>query len=696
MRMPRTILLCGLVCYSLLCSQNALATGLVERLKSASEDHELVITTLLASEAPRHYSDWLVLAQAYLSADNKDAALQALQQASELAVNNHQHAHVALLRAKVYGILFRDTRHAISYLQQAETLLHDSEGAEQQQLYSDVLTNFAQAYNQLGDLARAEHFASQSLQLALKLTDPTKELAARIMLGRLALQNNRFSQAHQHLRQAMLLADQLNDTDALASVHFRLGMAYRKIAEHDLALDHMQQAATLYQRLNNLSSYSYALVYIAESYLEKPEGIAQAEQYLLDALAISTQINNVMRTAIVKQSLGRASMLKGDNQQAAQYYNAALQQFRQIGAQTYVQESALAFAELLFLQQQYNETQQILAELNPTIDNAANYLQARYYDLRARLAEQHQDWQAAYLLQQQASQLQFTELTATTTEKLNELKHHLSQSNARHDNEAQWLSQQRAIQITLRYWQLSAAILALLLTLSIFLYFRQRRHSPDKLPVQMPVLLSHSWNRFCERLQQDGKNKQPLHFLAFAIDNNQQLKLDKGEETLRQPLQIALNKLSDPQISGYCIDNDVLWLGYRAGADETARFARQLEYGIQQAMAPLLGDSRLISLQLDITQLLGAQWQTQDLTALREALWLSWKLASLADDHSRCWQLQLKAEQSRPCEWRSSNIRHDMISALQLGTLILSLNQEALPATLSALLVAGAADISES
>lgn len=695
MQMRSTRLLCGLFFCSLFMSQQVLANELSERLQNAAENHEQVITRQLASSAPQEYPDWLVLAQAYLSADNKDAALQALQQASKLAATSQQNAHVALLRAKVYGILFRDTPNAISFLEQAETLLQGSTGKAEQQLLSEVLTNFAQAHNQLGDLAKAEYFASQSLELAISLADPAKELAARLMLGRLALQNNRFNQAHQQMQQAMILAEKLGDTEARASIYFRLGMAFRKIDEHALALEHLQQAAALYQSQNNLSSYSYALVYIAESYLENPEGIAQAEQHLLQALAISKQINNVMRTAIVKQSLGRASKLRGDNRQAAEYYNDALQQFRQIGAQTYVQESALALAELLFLQQQFGQSQQLVAELSPAIDDAANYLQARYYDLSARLAEQQQNWQQAYLLQQQASKLQFTELTATTTEKLNELKNNLSQSNARQDSEAELLTAQLAMRSTLRHWQVTVLVFAVLFAFIAYLYWQQRNHLRQRQPLHQPLLPSQSWSRFCEKLQQDGRNKQPLHLIAIALEQSQQLKLNVGEATFSRPVQTVLHNLPDLQLAAYCINSDVLWLGYRAGTTEVTHVIRQLEHDIQQALAQLTTTSRLISLQLDVAQLLGPRWQAVDLAALREALWLGWKLASLLDDDARCWHIQLSAEQPRPCEWRSSNIRLDMINALQLGALKLTVNQEAVPGALSGTLVMGATEASQ-
>ncbi len=684
MQIRGTFLLCSLLLSSLLFHPKAHSVELTERLRLASENYEQIITEQLAGTEQRSYQDWLVLAQACLSASNQEAALEALQQASRLASSDLQHAHVALLTAKVYGILFRDTRHAISFLQQAEQWLQNHNGNAEQQLYSEILTNFAQAHNQLGDLTQAEYYASQSLALAISLGNPAKELAARIMLGRLALQNNRFQHANDNLQQALVLADQLGDSEARASIHFRLGMAFRKIDEHTLALDHMQQAAALYQNLKNLSSYSYVLVYIAETYLEDPDGTSQAEQHLQQALSISQQLNDVMRTAIIKQSLGRASRLAGDSKQAALYYSEALQQFRQIGVQTYVQESALALAEVSLEQQQFQQSKQIIAELSPQMDNAANYLQARFFNLSAELAVQQQDWQQAYQLSQNASKLQFAELTASTADKLKVLKGNLGQSGAQQDSHSQLLTQQHNLRQQLGYWQLLAILLLLLLFVSAGLYLWQRRTLRQSQSMRMAYLFSKSWSRFCERLQQDSRSKQPIQLIAIALTDSLQLKLNHGEEALRQPLQALLKNLGTAKLSGCCINSDVLWLGYRADASETAHFSKQLILDIQQTLMPMRAKGNVLSLQLDVNQLLGARWQAGDISALREAFWLCWKLASLADEPANYWQLQLNSEQAKPCEWHSSNIRLDMLNALQLGVLTLSLNQQLLAADLGA------------
>tara|TARA_R110002126_G_scaffold172463_5_gene321207 strand:+ start:2049 stop:4130 length:2082 start_codon:yes stop_codon:yes gene_type:complete len=673
----------ALLLCSLLLSHTASSDELDERLRLAAENYEQVITAQLAEPGQRSFQDWLVLAQAYLSANNKDSALQALNQAGELANTDLQHSHVALLTAKVYGILFRDTRHALSYLQQADELLRDSRGMAEQQLYSEVLTNFAQAHNQLGDLTQAGHFASASLQLAIDLNDPVKELAARIMLGRLALQNNHFQRAYTQLQQALLLADSQNDQDARASIHFRLGMAFRKIDEHSLALEHMQQAAGLYQQLKNLSSYSYVLVYMAETYLEQPQDIALAEQHLLQALTISQQVGDVMRTAIVKQSLGRASRIRNDHEQAARYYSEALQQFRQIGAQTYVQETALALAELAVRQQQFDQAQHIINEISPLIDDSANYLQARFFSLSAELAAEQQSWQQAYQLNLQASQLQFAELTAKTADKLHIFKDHLNQSNAQQDNHLKLLAQQQNMTSQLRHWQQFAAILGLLTLAAVgYCVWQQKRHRHSQ-TLRMAFLLSQRWSRFCERVQQECRSKKQMHLIAMALTNSQQLKLEQGEEALRQPLQGLLDNLASAQLTACCINSDVLWLGFQGSADEATAFSQHVLQTIQRVLGSEQAANKLVSLQLDINQMLGPRWQTENLTALREAFWLCWQLATVADDNAPQWQMTLTSTQPRPCEWHSRNVRLDMTNALQLGTLTLTLNQQLLAANLS-------------
>ena len=261
----------------LLSSVTAQAQSLQQRLTQANSEPEQVSNQLLSLPATTlSTEDYLVLAEAQLRLRNKEVAMDAAGKALDSAAQPYVKAYAYLLKAQIYGILYRDTAIAITQLEQAEHLLQHSEDRLSLELYSDVLQSFAQAYNQLGNIPQAIPYAERSLQLATAQQDAAAELKARITLGRLTLQNNAYGQAYQHLNQALTLASELQDEEALASIHLRLGMAYRKMADYPQALQHLQQAKSLYQQLKRLSSYTYALIYIGETYLEDASSADQA------------------------------------------------------------------------------------------------------------------------------------------------------------------------------------------------------------------------------------------------------------------------------------------------------------------------------------------------------------------------------------------------------------------------------------
>lgn len=340
----RSLFLIGL----LLCSGYSSASdSLQQRLQQASNQPERVITQLQTLPANTlNSSDYLVLAEAQLRLRNKAGAMDAVNKALDSAAAPYLKAHAFLLKAQIYGILYRDTVIAISMLEQAEVLLHQREDADSLSLYSDVLQSFAQAYNQLGNIPKAIPYARRSLELAMQQQDAPAELKARITLGRLTLQNNAFGEAYQHFHQALTLASSLQDDDALASIHLRLGMAYRKIEDHSRALHHLQQAKQRYKQLQRDASYAYTLIYIGETYLEQPETASEAAQYLSEALALAKQLDDPLRVGVATLGLGRLAVLQQQPELARQHFDTAQQLFSQQNVQTYLQETLLAQAEL--------------------------------------------------------------------------------------------------------------------------------------------------------------------------------------------------------------------------------------------------------------------------------------------------------------------------------------------------------------
>lgn len=653
-----------------LCPALLHATALPQRLAEATNQAEAVSNVLLSREPESLTTeDWLVLSEAQRRLRNKDAAMQAVNRAIELAGSPYLQANGYLLKAQIYGILYRDTAIAITQLELAEQQLQQAEDQPSLTLYSNILQSFAQAYNQLGDLTTAMQYAEQSLKLAIRLKQSPAELNARIMLGRLALQNNAFAIAYQQLQLALNLATTLKDEPALASIHFRLGMAYRKIEDYPQALEHLLHARERYQAQNNASSYVYTLIYIAETYLENGGQATEAEQYFNEALALSRQQDDLLRVGVVTLGLGRLAVINNQPQQALQYFNDALQLFRQQNVQTYLQEASLALTELLLQQGDLALAQQLLQPQHLQSTQMASYLRYRYHDLSARLHAALTQWQQAYEHQVQASKLKFEEVTEQSKLQLDILNKELTSASANHQQRnllQQLEQQQRSVEQVQQRWLVGTAVLLTLLLVVTALYWRQRNKKVATGSDNM------HWQAFCQHFA-GGSNHL---LLAITPIHSQTLKYRFGEQRVRQVLQHYLLNPSDAVLAS-CLHDDILWLA--VSAEHTAGLT-QLQTSLLKPLRQLIPNSdsprALMSLALDVTSLLGAGRNAASMSALRETVWLT--LYFLQQQHqSQDIVMRLEAAKACPCEWGSDMVRQDVLSALRLGDLTLYADDKA-------------------
>ena len=652
------------------------SSALPERLLAAGRDAEQISNQLLSQPTDTLTAeDWLILTEAQRRLRNKEAAMDAVNRALQSSRQPYLQAYAYLLKAQVYGILYRDTAIAITQLELAERLLKQAEDSASLSLYSEVLQSFAQAYNQLGDLARAVPYAEQSLTLALRQQNSEAELNARIILGRLLLQNNAFGQAYQQLQQALVLATQLQDNDALASIHLRLGMAYRKIEDHSQALVHLQHAKTRYLALNNQSSYVYTLIYIGETYLEDAASAGQASDYLQEALTLAHQQDDALRVAIVKLALGRLAVLQQQPDQAKDYFFAAMQLFRQQNVQTYLQETHLALAELLLQQDQPSQAAQLLTEHAPQMPKAATYLRYRYHELSARIAATLDRWPDAYQHLLQASAIKFEQISEQNALQLDILNKELTRAS--NDNQLHNQLQQSAQQLNqLQRQQQRAVVLCaavgLLSLLFAVLWWRARKRT-----VLAQPLLS-DWQQFCQHLQHQGRDSMWL--LAITTPDSLQLKRRYGEQPIQQLQQQFIQQLTSADaVLTSCISDDVLWLALSQPADNALQ--QRLLQQLRQVLPASQTNLRLLSLALPVAELLGANWRADELTALREVVWLSLDCCEKQPLLQQQWLLRLHSKQPNACEWRSNLVRQDVLSALQLGDLNLICNGQRLGAS---------------
>ena len=662
----------------LLCGFTAQAEPLSSRMVEASDKAEQISNQLLSRPADSLTGeDWLVLTGAQLRLRNKDAAMDAVSHALDISHKPYLQAYAYLLKAQIYGILYRDTVIAITQLERAEHLLQHAEDAASLALYSDVLQNFAQAYNQLGNIPLALPYAERSLALAVRQQQPEAELKARITLGRLMLQNNAYSQAYQQLNSALVLATQLKDDDALASIHLRLGMAYRKIEYHSQALQHLLEAKQRYQHLQRHSSYTYTLIYIAETYLEDNQTAAEAAAYLDEALKLAHEQNDLLRVGIVTLGLGRLAVVQQHEELALQYFTDALQLFRQQQVQTYLQETSLALADLLLQRQQHAQADELLQEIAPNMPQAAAYLRYRFHDLSARLSAGQGDWVQAYQNSQQANTLRFEQLAEQSKLQLDLINQGLQQAKAAPDADiaANTVKEQNKRQLL--YIYLLAAFCMLLAAALLAAIAILRRNSIAR---SEPKQQNH-WNSFCQRLQQHSA-KPNINVLAYGLNNSQQLKMQHGEQQLLAVLQQFQQQLP-MAVFASCLYDDVLWLAVHSESEDSL-IQQTLAGQLQQLLPEVLATEQLISLQLPVSDLLEIPWLTKEINALREALWLS--LALCVRPSTDCRQphlMALHSRQHRACEWRSNMVRQDLLNAIRLGGIELTCNNTVLPATVA-------------
>ena len=664
-------------------SPSLCATSLSERLRDAASSQAAAEKNIeaLHTQATDQLSteDYLVLSESYQTLNNRDAALDAASKAEQSAVTPYLKALSFYHKAQIHGIYYQNAEMAIQQLVAAEQILSNAEDKTSQLLLNDVLHSFASAYNLRGQLAQGLTYAERSLKLARQLNEPARELNALIIGGRLALQNNQYQQAFYYLQQGVTLASKLEDNESLASLHFRLGMAFRKLDLHPEALEHFQQAAERYRALDRQSNYAYTLIYLAETYLEEPVQTDKAESLLQEAKLIAEQQQHVLRMALVNYSLGRVALLREQYPAAEQFYQQALQQFRQVNSATYTLEAALALVRLYYLQQQYPAATALLNELSPNIAEAATYLQLRFYTSAALLAAAQGDWQQAYLAQEKATTLNQQELTEHLQQQMTQLKGSLTQSSDQTDVREEVLAlQQQLSAAESRQLLLQLLLVGLIFTAFVIWQLYRRQLPAGPLPSQTE-LTPRQWSQFRDKVKQQTANT-PLNMLLLLPRERTALQQRFGRKVINTLLQQVRQELDLPEVSACYSGSEMLWLATPTEhADALMPKAQQL---LQQKLTALGAEPRIICTNLPLATLLGEHWQKDDLSALPEVIWFGWHLASNSQADLATWQLEVEASHPRPCEWQAENLRTDMLNACKLGELQLWLNGQELKARL--------------
>lgn len=680
--------LCLFACFQLfilLCSMPLSANSLSARLlEAASTTHsaENIVNELQnRQQSELSTEDYLVMAEGYQTLGNREAALEAVIKAENSANTPYLLALSLYTKAQIYGIFYQNAEMAIQQLLAAEQLLNPLSEAAALTLLNDILNSFASAYNLQGDLKTAQHYAQRSLALAQEINNESRELQALILNGRIALQNNQYQLTFAYLQQALTLATRLKNEEQLASIHFRLGMAHRKLMQHTDALEHFSAAAERYLQLNRTTNYSAVLVYMAESYLEEPRQIDKAEALLQQALSIAEEQQNMSRTATAYYSLGRVAELREQYSESEAYYQRALQHFRQINSRNMVIETSLALVQLMIAQQRYSEASAIKKELSSDIDSAAMFLQLRYITNAARLAAAAGEWQLAYELQTKLTELHRQELTGQIEHNMLDLKAGLAQVTDAKQQDNLTIELEQALAAAESRQVMLQSILVLLIFITFIFWQLYRNKSPTFPSAPAPETAPRQWSQFQEKVKTVA-SQQSITLFVILPRFRAALQRQFGRRIVAELLQGVERQLDNPAIKASYSGSEMLWLAISSETAEQQKAALNAAVALLELqLQDLEVTPAILAVELPLKEMLGTSWHKNDLNALVEAVWFGWSLAETEAPTAPLWQLRFTALHPRPCEWQAEDLRTDMLNACRLGELVLYLNEQALDMT---------------
>jgi DNA-binding SARP family transcriptional activator len=216
--------------------------------------------------------------------------------------------------------------------------------------YTTALTSYetAAALSDQHDLVRIEHkigsvhhrrgdlgAAQSHLEVALELLDDTEHARRARVLADLSLTAHRAgdpSTAQRLADEALVLAEEAGELDALAQVHNLLGILAKSSKDLPGALDHLQRSAELAAELSDPSARIAALNNLALALGENGERSAAIEVFE-EALKLCAQQQDRHREAALHNNLADVWHREGSRERSMEHLKRAVAIFAQIGSQ---------------------------------------------------------------------------------------------------------------------------------------------------------------------------------------------------------------------------------------------------------------------------------------------------------------------------------------------------------------------------
>ncbi len=489
---------------------------------------------------------------AYYRNRQLDSALIAIDSIYHIAEN-------AGMRRKVadsyynYSILARAEGDSDAFLENLAKSIIIYEEEQVFDMAARAFTAMAQEYLNKKNFRNALESFSYSFAHRKMIGDSTGMVNNLINMGGVCYYTERHTEASEYYYKALVIAENLNNTNLTATVLKNLGNLHTQLRNFDIALEHLYRALSIQQETGNRKEESDVLLNIGITYYESGH-TNQAEEYLLASLAIKEELDKDLHEMIkVYNNLGLVAKENHDNEKAIEYYRMTLGLSRQIQDKQ-LEATALNNLGSRFMEQNNPEAIPLLMEsLEISTELGLKKLMRSSYKNLQEYYGYNQSYERAYhyaqLFQEmndsvynEESHARILELQADyelmMKEKENEL---LRQTAEIHENE-KLLTQKKENILRLRilFLVISVIVIAILAVFFIVLYnMKQKTHKQSK---ELHARESELAAMKFENLEKQNHHLEDMLFAEEEIRKLQQNSIDQKNHELTTSAMLLANK----------------------------------------------------------------------------------------------------------------------------------------------------------
>ncbi len=374
---------------------------------------------------------------------------------------------------------------------QTGTLKNRLENVSGEQEKIEILIELAGLYWELQPDERIA-YAEQAVKLSEKFRDFKSKAEAYNHLGVAYNNLGNSEKSMDYFMKALKIMEQINDKSGIALSYRNIGQANFYIGNFDKALQDFQKSLDIKKESGDKKGISQLLILIG-NVKAKTEKYDEALGNYLKALEIKKEIDDRLGIAQIYNNLGNVYFALGEMENVLEYRLKALKIDRELGNNWEIALSSYNLAEYYLKVKQPEKAYPYILESKELAENLENKGLARdnlgnyslYY-------EQTGDYKKALKYQRDYSELTKSMFSEKLSEKIAEMQVKYETEKKEKENQAYKLQLQKVRS----HRQQLVFILAIVLLIGLFIYYRYRTKKKSAL------LLQHLVNERTQELQQ--------------------------------------------------------------------------------------------------------------------------------------------------------------------------------------------------